>query len=251
MNRPAVLVMSLLTIFGIVVFVARLSPDLNDPAVQRAVLGGAFLAAGWIATFVFREMGALIDRRQTGVDLQLALLAEIRGYADVLDDGPLEQNQAEVARRVAQGQKTFFPSISPPKIFDVLSSKIDCLPGPVIQPVIDFYALLSDLRLFVEDFRDEGFEDLDDAHQILAYQDYLGMRSVGVSYANEAVLSLEKSIGLIHPTPPNFSPAERSLIDFRRSALNDDLHQMHDRFSKKTAARDAGQVFSEGADGLS
>jgi len=197
MSRTALLIFCAVCLGVLLAFVAWVSPDFSEARLQQAVVAGAFLAAGWIVTFAFREAGILAERRQKRDDLMLALRAEIFDYSEMLrDEFDSEITALEHAVATDPDYHPFFPMVSDPVIFQALSADAHMLPVRVIDDVIQFYSMLSDLALMVEDLRSDEAKQLPPARRLPMYLDYIEMRRAASELAEISVRALSLSNGM-------------------------------------------------------
>lgn len=200
-----------------------LNVDVDDIKIQQALLAGGLVATGWVVTFGLRELQRYLERRQKSVDLQHALRGEIFDYADMLDDGDPDQIIATLKPRILsgnEGEKPFFPFISEPVVFDNLVGEIYFLPKSTIDDVVQFYSILSDVRLFAEDFRSEAFGKLSDEGTLNAYSDYIRLRGSAKELADKAVGQLNDSLGVKPQYPAADLPEYQSQKDVLEDWLN-------------------------------
>lgn len=207
---------ALLVLIGLVLWQFEFA--FNDAKVQQALIAGGFLSAGWIVTLLGREIGLLVDRRENSVDLQLALRAEIYDYSIMLDDTDadttVQDNVDYIRKRVLDaedGKLPFIHSVSEAVIFKNLAEKMPILPPAVIDGVVQFYSVLSDVRLMVDDIRRDDFGKLDDKYQADAFERYLRLRATAVALANNALNCLNESLGVTDdplPVGPEMSEDE-------------------------------------------
>lgn len=199
MERGILLFFSVCVVVGVLLALTRLPLDFENIRVQQAIIAGTVVSLGWLMTFVFREGSELIERTQRGRDLQKALRAEIEDYFEALDDGNNDETINSLRARFELAKTDtaafpFFPLVSEPVIFNTLSKDVHILPEMVINNTIRFYSMLTDVRLFAEDFRTDNFERLSAERKLLAFEDYIEMRASCCLFAYEAMEKLDTSL---------------------------------------------------------
>lgn len=201
MTRSLLLTLCVLTIGALLFAIYQIDFDLADPRVQQGAIAATVVITGWLVAFVFREAGAIFDRAEQSRDLQTALRAEIFDYAEALTvDDPAawrKQMRLDVLQAGSSGKTAFYPyfaRISEPVIFDQLIKDVLLLPENTIDVVIQFYSTLSDLRLFIEELREEEFRKLNEERRLTAYLDLLSMQVTVVELGRMAVDQLDRSL---------------------------------------------------------
>ena len=192
--RGLLLAACIAIIGGLILVILRIDFDLTDAKVQQGAIAAAVVATGWLVTFAFREVSTLIERHQQSRDILIALSAEVHDYAEGISlDNPakwIEMVTKDVTEGGNEPETAFYPfisQISEPVIFNKLADQIHLLPEEPIDTTIQFYSILSDLRLFVEDLRSEEFRKLSAERRLLGYIDLIDMRITTVEIANEAL----------------------------------------------------------------
>lgn len=179
-------------------FAAVLLSDPIPEPLRPALLAALVVVAGWIVTFLFQELG----RSQDQTDLMLALRAEIFIIRDQIDPittrGYLDQVVAQFAQAQQDGVsfRPFVTMPANPTVFEGVAPQITRLPSEVVDDVIQFYSLLSDLKVFATDLRSDAFSSLPPHRAEQAYVDYYETRLVLASIADTALKSLDLAIGL-------------------------------------------------------
>lgn len=142
--------------------------------VRAALVGAMVVVAGWLVTFLFQELARSQDQK----DLVLALMAEISIIYRELKDHDTQSYLAELEAIFAKDPdyRPFVTTPYDPSVFNALASQIARLPSQVVDPVVQFYALLSDLKVFADDLRSDGFARLPSARAQSAYLDYYETR---------------------------------------------------------------------------
>ena len=146
-----------------------------SPQLQQALVAGVFLAMGWqVAAFQNRRRDDRL-RAKREEDLQRALLAEIRAHVVSLEQQtPDPEDAATLIARVASGDlMPTVPQHSNDRIFAAVIAEIHILPGPVIDPIVIYYRMLSIMEALAADLRRIARRDNDRAAQMMA--DYLSL----------------------------------------------------------------------------
>jgi len=126
-----------------------------SPQLQQALVGGAFVALGWI---VARRESAARDEAQRLLrreDLQRALLAEIRAHVFTLERQTPDAAEAERLIALARAGRL---EPSPPRqandrIYAAVIGDINILPRSVIDPIVLYYRLLAVMMSLAEDMQ--------------------------------------------------------------------------------------------------
>jgi hypothetical protein len=169
------------------------------PAIVAAVISSIVTALGWYVAHlqeVRREAGR---RRERIVDVQVALLAEVRASHHRLRQVELQEHLAGIEARMAAASggafTPFVPREVPTFVFDALVSDIHVLPTAVIDPVVLYYRQIRAISQLAEDLRGERFERLETERKLDLYRDYVGLVIHAATLADEAVRLLAASIG--------------------------------------------------------
>jgi hypothetical protein len=158
--------------------------DWTNTQMQQAVIAGSVVAAGWFATFIFRECSTIFDRSEMGRDVLAALTAEIQDFDETLSlsQDEADRYSADLDTNVmapAVGALPYFPffsSIAPVLVANRFSGELRSLPHPCVTPVVQFYATYADLQVMLEDMRNTSFKELSPDRRLLLYQDFIATR---------------------------------------------------------------------------
>lgn len=209
-----------------------LGVDFSNIKIQQALLAGGLVATGWIVTFGLRELQVYLERRQKSIDLQYALRGEIYDYSEMFDDGNVDDIIQELENRLKEKDGVnppFFPLISEPVVFNNLVSEIYFLPQNVIDDVVQFYSMLSDVRLLAEDFRTDPFIELSNAGKLDAYGDFVELRENIRKHGLDTVAMLNKCLRVREDALP-FPKMELPRYDEQKAVLEQWLNsQISDR----------------------
>lgn len=196
--RGLLLFVCLCLVGGLFWGILQIDFNLQDTRVQQGAIAAAVVAAGWLVTFGFREVSVWIERKERSRDILVAISAEIYDYSEAISLDDASAWVAKVTEDVRQGgdseEDAFYPfisKISEPVIFNKLVEQVHLLPEESIDTTIQFYSMLSDLRLFVEDLRSEDFCKISAERRLIGYVDLIDMRMTTVDIAKEALRVLD------------------------------------------------------------
>jgi hypothetical protein len=172
-------------------------------------LGPAFLAAlvaaginivGWFVTFRHTRRLERERRAEKVVDLQTALLAEIRSTLKLLSDTDFAAALDVVRRRLSErddsGYTPFIPRDPGAPIFSAIAREISILPTEVIDPVVLHYELRGTIAQFADDLRADSFKNLPADRKLAMMEDFFRLKAHSALLARDAVIALERSLGL-------------------------------------------------------
>ncbi len=115
-----------------------------SPQAQQAVIAGLFLSAGWWVVALQNRRRDARGRADRVIDMQRALLAEVRAHVVALErqaqDGGIE---AVLAHVESGGAALVAPHGGNDRIFRAVLADIHLLPGSVIDPVVIYYRLVA------------------------------------------------------------------------------------------------------------
>lgn len=166
------------------------------PAIVAAVISALVTGMGWFVSerqAVRREAGR---RRERVVDMQTALLAEIRASRHRLGD--LGELSAKLNARMSQ-QPDYTPFITRPVVPFVLNAvagDVHILPNTVIDPVVLYYRQISAIALLVDDLRTDRFDALDPGQKREIYHDYLDLLLYADVLAIQAMEAIRRSLNI-------------------------------------------------------
>ena len=190
-----------------------------DPRVSQALIGGAFLAAGWVVSAWAGRRAAAQARAARVADLQRALLAEIgTSLANLGSESRIaEETGIILARmRAEPGFVPFIPRERANAVYAAALEDIALLPGVTVEPVVAFYAQAAALAALAEDMRAPAFVRLAPERRLRVYEDYAEMK-------RQALLFGQAAVHLIQVHARDGEPAaEREAAQLRRSGLPPD-----------------------------
>lgn len=168
---------------------------LDDTRIQQAAVAATLVVLGWFVTFALTEWREARSREQKSRDIQSAFNAELIDYSVSLDDGDHDMVIEALEKRVrADASTVFFPLVSDPVIFNSLTSEVTFLPGAVIDDVIQFYSMLSDVQLFANELRSDAFANVTVGGKLDACRDYIAMRAEAALLALQATVAISESL---------------------------------------------------------
>ncbi len=183
-------------------FVLDSEVDWKSPQIQQGAIAALVVISGWLVTFAFREGSVIIDRLDMSRDLLAALSAEIEDFRDTLalSERDAEQWVADLKKKTLAVPVTpgteyhpFFSSIAPAIVADRFAGELRALPNGCVTPVVQFYATYADLKVMLEDMRDEKFRNLSADRRLLLYEDYIATRLQLGQCAQSALQSMERA----------------------------------------------------------
>lgn len=168
----------LIVLLGVPLIPVAAYLDLAVP-IWQALIAGLVIAAGWLTTAIFTELGKARAKAERLRDYHKALYAEIgNALATLWDEGQSESHGARTlaAMRGDPDYVPFVPREHNDHIFDAIIGEIDVLPRQTIDAVVSYYSLIKGISALADDMRGQGFRALPQARRILVYSDYLEMR---------------------------------------------------------------------------
>ena len=161
-----------------------------DPRVQQALVGGAFLALGWVVSAWAARRHAARERAERVRDLQRALLAEIgTALANLGSEGRIAEETGAILKRMRDdpGFVPFIPRERPHAVWSEAVGKVALLPQVTIAPIVAFYAQAAALAALAEDMRAPAFARLDPDRRLTVYEDYAAMKRQALQFGRAAV----------------------------------------------------------------
>ena len=161
-----------------------------DPRVQQALIGGAFLALGWVVTAWAGRRAAVRARADRVRDLQRALLAEIgTTLANLGSEQRIKQETDAILTRMRAdpGFVPFIPRERGNTVYAAALEDIALLPGVTVEPVVAFYAQAAALAALADDMRTPAFARLAPERRLEVYEDYAQMKRQALFFGQAAV----------------------------------------------------------------
>lgn len=166
------------------------------PAIVAAVISALVTGMGWFVSerqAVKREAGR---RRERVIDMQTALLAEIRASRYRLEN--LSDHGAMIDQVMAdqEGYSPFVPKQVSPALFTAIVAEIHILPTNVIDPIVVYYRQKAVIANLVDDIRSERYDRLDQQRKRLLYGDFVRLMQEADLLAVEAEDALHLSLNM-------------------------------------------------------
>ena len=185
------------------------------PAIVAAIIAGLISVAGWFVTFRQARRIEQERRAEKVIDIQTALLAEIRSDLHNLEDFNLAEKLAvlrdNLERAAGPSPYTpFVPKDSGAPIFLAIIGQISVLPTRTIGPVVLYYKQRETIAHFTDDLRASSFSALPPDRKLAMMKDYLLLKAHAAALARDVVSALEGSLGL--PASINRTAAGPSVL---------------------------------------
>lgn len=168
-----------------------------DPAIWQAVIGGAFIGAGWVVNGRQRLSQESRLRAEQVRDVQQALYAEIRAYRAVLERDDVAAYGESLAERI-ENEPGFFPMIPTERndtIFRAIVGTIHILPQETIDPVVLYYSQLIAIGALIEDMRGLDLDRIGPKRAASIYRDYIALKLEAIDLAREAMEKIGAHLG--------------------------------------------------------
>lgn len=175
-----------------------MSVEWLGPAVIAAVIAALINIVGWFVTLRNARHLERTRRREKIVDIQTALLAEIRSDYKTLSEFDEAAILVSLKERYASSNPQFSPFVprdAGAPVFESVVGDISILPTEVIDPIVVYYKQHEAIAHFAEDLRTTRFADLPSQRQLEMLEDYLQLKVFARSLARDALDSLELSLG--------------------------------------------------------
>ena len=165
-----------------------LSPWLS-PQGEAALLGGAFIAIGWVVNGRQNRRRDADLRTERVRDVQRALYAEIRAHLAVLKRDNIATYGAGIAGRIEK-EPGYFPVIPTEQnatVFSAILTEIHVLPRPTVDPVVLYYSQLAVIGAMIGDLRALDLERIGAVRAAAMYRDYIAMKVQALELGDEAL----------------------------------------------------------------
>lgn len=156
-----------------------------DARIWQAVIGGTFVALGWLINGRRNRRAEARLRAEQIRDLHKAIFAEIKPYIVALKRDISEDFEAEMIRRMkgtdAETGEAFIPLIpreSNDAVFQSAIEHIHILPRQTIDPIVAYYSQVKTISTLIEDMRSHDFRRISSERRIAVYRDYIRLKSV-------------------------------------------------------------------------
>lgn len=130
-------------------------------------------------------------------DVQTALRAEIRHYADALALFDLEESWALVVGQMEE-DASYMPTIPSEvndTVFRAIVGEVHVLPGPVIEPVVRYYNQVFAIEAMIADMRGGMMAGMTRTGQIAAYTDYIALKIEALKQGRQAISAINQALG--------------------------------------------------------
>ena len=173
------------------------------PAVTATVISSIIAIAGWIVSWrTARRLDG--DRRQERIiDVQTALLAEIRSASHSLGQYDRESLISSVRKHLETDKSgtyvPFVPREPGAPVFQAIVAEVSIFPTEVIDPVILFYTQQQAIEHFAEDLRSDRFSKLPNEQKVQMLEDFLDLKNHSLKLSVQAIEALQVSLGINIP----------------------------------------------------
>ena len=89
----------------------------------------------------------------------------------------------------------FVPSELNDSVFKTVMTYLSILPEQVIGPVVRYYNQVFAIEAMIEDLRSYKFDGMDQEQRIKMYTDYISLKLEALDQGNQAIETLNASIG--------------------------------------------------------
>lgn len=185
------------------------------------------VAVGWFSTWLAREYGRDLARRDVARDTMLVLRAEIFAAVSTLDDTDWTASSADIQRRIREGGELaatrFMPVTlreSPPILFEAIAPNFPNLPDEAVRVVAEFYTALTDLSVLAEDLRMPDFIENPVRVRVAAHKRITNARLVALQRGLNALYVLNDLLGDLDPAGEKSIPrtGKNAQITVQKSA---------------------------------
>ena len=156
----------------------------TDARIWQAVIGGSFLALGWLFNGWRNRHDARQERAERLRDVHKAIYAEIKSYTEGLGRDDLDSYEKTMVERMRQGEPDggafipFIPIERNDTVFRAIVPDIHVLPRATIDTVVLYYSQLEAISALVEDMRSDAFAAIDVERRVNMYRDYINMKKL-------------------------------------------------------------------------
>ncbi|RLJ60388.1 hypothetical protein BCF46_0587 [Litoreibacter meonggei] len=171
--------------------------NIIDPRVQQAIVGGLFLAVGWVYNGHRNRLRERRRRLEKMQDVQTALIAEIDHYVVTLKQFDLTATWQRIVGAMEDDDSytPVVPSERNDTVFSALVAEIHLLPEEVIQPVVGYYNQVFAVDAIIDDLRSDLFREMDQVQRIGMYTDYIALKQEALARGETALRALRVSTG--------------------------------------------------------
>ncbi|MEP3345565.1 MAG: hypothetical protein ABJN34_11995 [Litoreibacter sp.] len=171
--------------------------DFIDARVPQAVVGGVFIALGWVFNGWQNRKRDRRRRLERVQDVQTALIAEIDHYVMTLKLFDLSATWSRIVSAM-EDDSSYIPAVPSERndtIFAALVADVHILPDPVIQPVVGYYNQVFAVDAIIDDLRSDLFREMDQVQRIGMYTDYIALKQEALARGEMALKALRNSTG--------------------------------------------------------
>ena len=207
-----------------------------DARIWQAVIGGSFLALGWLFNGWRNRHDARNERAERLRDVHKAIFAEIKSYVEGLNSDHLDSYGVTMVQKMRAGETAgtpfipFIPIERNDTVYRSIVSDIHILPRATIDAVVLYYSQLEAISALVEDMRSEAFKAIDTKRRIQIYQDYINMKKLALdigelclkviaAYAEDGKEAAE-AIFLKNTTPMGADTTEDKVASLSEDQIN-------------------------------
>lgn len=192
---------------GLVWYIAfRLEMPQDTGLAKGSLVIGIGVAVGWFSTWLAREYGRDLERRDVARDTMLVLRAEIYAAVSTLDGTDWSASAVDVQKRIVEGGEDkdtrFMPVTlreSPPIMFQAIAPNFPSLPDDAVRTVAEFYTALTDLSVLAEDMRVPGFIEHSVKVRLAAHARITNARLRALQRGVNALYVLNDQLGDLDP----------------------------------------------------
>ncbi|WP_107844821.1 hypothetical protein [Litoreibacter ponti] len=163
----------------------------------QAVVGGLFIALGWVFNGWQNRKRDRRRRLERVQDVQTALIAEIDHYVMTLKLFDLSATWSRIVGAMEEDAKYIpvVPSERNDTVFSALIAEVHVLPEEVIQPVVGYYNQVFAVEAIIDDLRSDLFREMDQVQRIGMYTDYIALKQEALARGEVALSALRQSTG--------------------------------------------------------
>ncbi len=172
----------------------------DDPRVAAALVGGAAAVVVSLLGNIYAVWAARSSerrrRRERRVDVQTALMAEIRAYLHQLG-GPealRAHGEAVMAEMEDEEFHPFVPSERHDRVFETILGDIHILPTRTVEAVTFYYVQVTGIARLAEDLRSPEARALPHERRRRMYRHFIEMKQEALHLGGEARAALEAGI---------------------------------------------------------
>lgn len=177
-----------------------------DVRLRQAILAGLIIVAGWLTTFVLQEERRFSERKAQEFDLLLALRSEVFTIVEKLDSHPITEQAEAVQDKIKRGGdapgSAYFPfaaSESPATVYDAVSGQLHVINPATLEPLLRFYAAVSELTAMVADTHRDEFRALEALRRVSWHAELTQQRKGTLYWGLRALEAVNRNMGVEKP----------------------------------------------------